>query len=46
MERRESSLRDAVHFDFDGDGDQALDLFGGVAGPLGNDLHVGGERSG
>src|ERR1039458_3859896 len=30
----------AVHDDFDGDGDLLFDLFGGTAGPLGDDLDV------
>src|ERR1019366_8590752 len=35
-------FRNPVHFDFDGNGDKALHLFGGVSGPLGDDLDVGG----
>ena len=31
---------DAAHLDFNGDGDLALDFFGGAAGPLGDDLDV------
>ena len=33
-------MRNAVHLNFDGDGDLLLDFFGGAAGPLGDDLHV------
>ena len=34
-------MGDAVQFDFEGDGDLLLDFFGGVSGPLGDDLGVG-----
>ena len=33
-------VRDAVHDDFDGDGDLLFDLFGGAAGPLRDHLDV------
>ena len=33
-------VRDARHLDLDGNGDLLLDLFGGAAGPLRDDLHV------
>ena len=33
-------VRDAGHLDLDGRGDLLLDLFGGAAGPLGDDLNV------
>ena len=33
-------VRDAVHHDFDRDGDLLLHFFGGAAGPLGDDLDV------
>ena len=33
-------LRDAAHFHFDRNRDEPLDFFGGVARPLGDDLHV------
>src|SRR5580693_2603267 len=33
-------VRQPVHLDFDGNGDLLLDLFGGAAGPLGDDLDV------
>ena len=33
-------MRNAVHLNFDGNGDLLLHFFGGAAGPLGDDLHV------
>src|SRR5271155_575075 len=33
-------VRQAVHLNFDGDGDLLFDFFGGAAGPLGDDLDV------
>jgi hypothetical protein len=36
---RHGRARQAVHADFRGHGDQALDFFGGVARPLGDQLH-------
>ena len=38
--------RDAVHADFHGYGDKAFHLFGGVAGPLGDELHHGRREIG
>ncbi len=38
--------RDAVHFDFQRNGDQAFHFFGGVAGPLRDDFHVGRRKIG
>ena len=40
MERSDSSARNAVHLDFDRNGDQALDFLGGVAGPLRDEFDV------
>ena len=39
---RHLQIGSAVHFHFGGQRDQALDFFGGVARPLGDDLHHGG----
>ena len=41
-------MRNAVHLDFDGNGDLLLDFLGGAAGPLRDDLHpdVGDIRIG
>jgi hypothetical protein len=40
VDRRCCTVRQAVHHDFDRYGDLLLDLFGGAARPLRNDLNV------
>ncbi len=39
-------MRYAVHFEFEGQGDQTFDFFGGVSGPLGDEFDLGWREVG